>query len=74
MAKRLFVDGNIGSMFIGDSTLPNSAASDPTPYIDKLNFHSGLNYVEVLGTVTAYNVAFSAVNRTVVTWGSGGKC
>jgi len=72
-SKKLYVDGNVGAMFIGTTQVPVSAVSDPTPHLSSLYFHSALDYVQFKQTISATNVTFPARNRESISWSTGGK-
>lgn len=74
MGKKLFIDGNVGGMYIGNDTLPNEAVLDPAPYIKDLNFHTSMNYLQIKATLSASNVSFASLAREYRTWNDSGKC
>jgi len=78
--KTFFVSGNNGTVLIGNYGIytgangDGGAVTDPYSYISSLSFHSGVNYIQIVGKVTATSyVTFPAVSRGIVTWDSGSK-
>ena len=74
MARRLFISGTNGAMFISDTTVSNNAAAiSPLAYRDKLYFHSGLPYVQIKQRIDAGTIYFPAQARGVESWPDGSK-
>ena len=73
VTKRLLINANTGTMFIGDSDTPDEASGAPYSYLNKLNFHSGLPYIQIKGRVLGGSLSFAAVPRGVTTWDDGSK-
>lgn len=62
MSKRLFIDGTFGAMFIAESTVPDVAISDPTPYLADLNFHSNLEYLRIIYSYSSASLSYSSMS------------
>lgn len=74
MARRLYISGTNGAMFISNA-IPNNelAAANPLGYREYLYFHSGLPYIQIKQTIAAGNITFAAQNRGITTWNDASK-
>ena len=74
MARKLFISGNSGAMFISDGTISDSAAAaSPLLYRQNLYFHSGLPYVQIKQEINVGSIAFPAQARGLESWDEGSK-
>lgn len=76
--KTLLVDGAAGVMLIGDYGINEQAILNPENYLSNINFHSGLQYLQIAESFSKTSAIFPSVVREVFSWTitvpSGGCC
>ncbi len=73
-SKTFHLDGNAGILMIGNYGINLDAVNNPNNYLTQLNFHSGLEYIQIKGYVSKTSASFPALTRDVVYWDDGSKC
>ena len=74
MARRLYISGTNGAMFISNAIpTDESAAANPILYREYLYFHSGLPYIQIKQKIAAGTLTFPARDRGLTTWSDGSK-
>ena len=76
--RTLYADATSGQLMIADYSVTQAnnlanAAADPDSYLDNLRFHTGLDYIQLLGSVTYANLQFSSFTRDTLTYDQSGK-
>jgi len=72
--RRLYVDGNTGTMFVGTASINvANAIADPIGNRQNLFFHSNLPYIQIRQKFTISSATFDAQPRGIFTWDDGGK-
>ena len=74
MARRLYINGNNGTLFISDTTITDASASlYPISNREHLYFHSNLPYIQIKQKISAGTLTFPARDRGLTTWPDGSK-
>ena len=75
MARKLFINGVSGNMWISNGTITDAQAdSSPIANSANLYFHSGLPYIQILQKINAGNIGFPARPRGFITWDDSAHC
>ena len=76
-SKTLYISGTEGAVVIGDYGTNPAAISNPYPYVNNLNFHSSLPYIQIRSKIIVNTaITFPALPRGTISWedpGSGSK-
>lgn len=75
--KTFYADGNSGVLAIGtysaNDAIIKAAIANPTSYYSNLNFHSGLNYLQIKEKITyTPGITFAGLTRELKEWDDGG--
>jgi hypothetical protein len=70
--KTFKASGSIGVLMISDFGLTDNALSNPAPYLANLNFHSGLQYMQIRATVSSTNNYYPQIDQYIQVWSDGG--
>lgn len=72
MPKTFLLKGSTGTIAIGESSTINAAIDSPYSYLNDLNFHTELDYMQLVGKVSLSSATFAALAQpAAVVWDDG---
>ena len=67
-SKKFHLDSNAGVMMIVDYSTNMAVVSNPLSYLNQIVFHSGLDYLQIRGSVKLNSVSFPSIKRIYLRW------